>query len=129
MPIKNIITGQVVTREKVERARVLRQKMTPSETILWNELRGNKLGSRFRRQQVIAGFIVDFYCHEAGLVIEVDGGIHQLEGGLESDVRRDQVLSEMGLRVVRFQNEEVGGNLPVVLKRIRDLISEGSVGK
>jgi len=129
MPIKNIITGQVVTREKVERAREFRQNMTSSETILWNELRGNKLGSRFRRQQVIAGFIVDFYCHEAGLVIEVDGGIHQLEGGLESDVRRDQVLSEMGLRVVRFQNEEVGGNLPVVLKRIRDLISEGSVGK
>lgn len=78
---------------------------------------------------MIAGFIVDFYCHEAGLVIEVDGGIHQWEGELERDAKRDQILCKMGLRVIRFQNEEVGGNLPVVLKRIRDLILEGSVDR
>ena len=78
---------------------------------------------------MIAGFIVDFYCHETGLVIEVDGGIHQLENEMECDARRDLVLCEMGLRVVRFQNEEVAGNLTVVLNRIRDLISEGSGGK
>ena len=47
--------------------------MTPAEKILWNELRANKLGVHFRRQQVIAGFIVDFYCHKSALVIEVDG--------------------------------------------------------
>ena len=53
--------------------------MTPAEKILWNELRANKLGVHFRRQQVIAGFIVDFYCHKAGLVVEVDGDIHDLQ--------------------------------------------------
>ena len=52
--------------------------MTPAEKILWQELRANKLGVHFRRQQAIAGFIVDFYCHKAGLVVEVDGDIHDL---------------------------------------------------
>ena len=60
MPIKNIIPGQTVTKEKLQRARELRRDMTPAEKILWQELRGNKLGVHFRRQQVIAGFIVDF---------------------------------------------------------------------
>ena len=70
--------------------------MTPAEKILWQELRANKLGVHFRRQQVIAGFIVDFYCHKAGLVIEVDGDIHDLQR--EEDARWEKVLSEMGLR-------------------------------
>jgi len=70
MPIKNVIPGQRVAKEKLERARELRREMTLAETILWQELRGNKLGVHFRRQQVIAGFIVDFYRHKAGLVIE-----------------------------------------------------------
>ena len=78
MPIKNIIPGQRVVKEKLQRARELRREMTPAEKILWQELRGNKLGVHFRRQQIIAGFIVDFYCHKVGLVIEVDGDIHDL---------------------------------------------------
>ena len=56
-------------------------------------------------QQVIAGFIVDFYCHKAGLVVEVDGDVHDLQQ--EEDARREKVLREMGLRVVRFRNDEV----------------------
>ena len=63
MPVKNIIPGQKVTKEKLLRAKELRREMTPAEKILWNELRANKLGVHFRRQQVIQGFIVDFYCH------------------------------------------------------------------
>jgi very-short-patch-repair endonuclease len=63
MPAKNIIPGQRVTKEKQERARELRRDMPPAEKILWDKLRANKLGVHFRRQQVIAGFIVDFYCH------------------------------------------------------------------
>ena len=77
MPIKNIIPGQRVAKEKLERARELRREMTPAEKILWHELRGNKLGVHFRRQQIIEGFIVDFYCHQAGLVIELDGSVHE----------------------------------------------------
>ena len=116
MPVKNIIPGQTVTKEKLQRAKELCRDMTPAETILWQELRANKLGVHFRRQQVIAGFIVDFYCHKAGLVIEVDGDIHDLQQ--EEDARREKVLSEMGLRIVRFRNDEVMRDLSAVVGKI-----------
>ncbi len=121
MPIKNIIPGQTVTKEKLQRAKELRHDMTPAEKILWQELRANKLGFHFRRQQVIAGFIVDFYCHKAALVIEVDGDIHDLQQ--EEDARREKVLSEMGLRIVRFRNEEVMKNLSAVVGKVRELVT------
>ena len=123
MPVKNIIPGQKVTKEKQERARELRREMTPAEKILWEELRANKLGVHFRRQQVIQGFIVDFYCHRAGLVVEVDGDVHDLQK--EEDERREKVLSALGLRVVRFKNDEVVRNLMVVVTKIREIISIG----
>jgi very-short-patch-repair endonuclease len=116
MPIKNIIPGQTVTKEKLQRAKELRRDMTPAEKILWQELRANKLGVHFRRQQVIAGFIVDFYCHKVALVIEVDGDIHDLQQ--DEDAKREKVLSEMGLRMVRFGNEEVVRDLAGVLSKI-----------
>lgn len=112
-----IMPGQIVTKEKLQRAKELRREMTPAEKILWQELRANKLGVHFRRQQVIAGFIVDFYCHKAALVIEVDGEIHDLQQ--EEDARREKVLSEMGLRIIRFGNEEVMKNLSAVVEKIR----------
>ena len=120
MPVKNIIPGQTVTKEKLQRAKELRRNMTLAEKILWQELRANKLGVHFRRQQVIAGFIVDFYCHKAALVIEVDGDIHDLQQ--EEDARREKVLSEMGLRVVRFRNEEVERGLSAVVGNVRELL-------
>ena len=123
MPVKNIIPGQRVTKEKLQRARELRQEMTPAEKILWNELRTNKLGIHFRRQQIIAGFIVDFYCHKVALVIELDGYIHDEEIQKENDIERDKVLIEMGLKVVRFKNEEVLKNLNQVINKIKVLIS------
>ena len=121
MPIKNIIPGQKVTKAKLQRAKELRHEMTPAEKLLWEELRANKLGIHFRRQQIIAGFIVDFYCHKAALVIEVDGDIHDLQK--EDDVKRDKALSEMGLKIVRFRNEDVIRDLPTVLEDIKRLIS------
>ena len=121
MPVKNINPGQKVTKEKLQRAKELRRNMTPAEKILWNELRANKLGVHFRRQQVIAGFIVDFYCHKFALAVEVDGDIHDLQQ--EEDERREKVLNEMGLRVVRFGNDEVVRNLSVVVGRIRELVT------
>ncbi len=120
MPIKNIIPGQTVTKEKLQRAKELRHEMTPAEKILWQELRANKLGVHFRRQQVIAGFIVDFYCHKAALVVEVDGDIHDLQQ--EEDARREKVLREIGLRVIRFRNEEVVKNLSAVVGKVRELL-------
>jgi len=123
MPIKNIIPGQRVAKEKLERARELRREMTPAEKILWQELRGNKLGVHFRRQQVIAGYIGDFYCHQAGLVIELDGSAHEEETQKETDIDRDKALTELGLQTVRFRNEEVLKDLSQVIGRIRALIS------
>ena len=120
MPVKNIIPGQKVTKEKLERAKELRREMTTAEKLLWHEVRAKKLGVRFRRQQIIAGFIVDFYCHKAALVVEVDGDIHDLQQ--EEDARREMVLSEMGLRIARFRNDEVMGNLSAVVGRIRELV-------
>ncbi len=122
MPVQNIIPGQKINREKLERARELRREMTSAEKILWQELRENKLGVHFRRQQIIAGFIVDFYCHSASLVIEVDGSIHNEETQKENDMKREKALNEMGLRIVRFKNEEVEKELPQVLIKIRALI-------
>jgi very-short-patch-repair endonuclease len=119
MPVKNIIPGQRVTKEKLQRSRELRRDMTPAEKILWQELRSNKLGVHFRRQQIIAGFIVDFYCHKAALVIEVDGDIHDLQQ--EEDARREKIFNDMGLRVIRFQNDEVLNHLSMVVGKIREL--------
>ena len=80
-------------------------------------MRAKKLGVRFRRQQIIQGFIVDFYCHKSALVVEVDGDIHDLQQ--EEDARREKVLSALGLRVVRFRNDEVGRNLSTVVGKIK----------
>ena len=121
MPVKNIVPGQRVTKEKLQRAKELRRDMTPAEKILWQEIRTNKPTVHFRRQQIIKGFIVDFYCHTAGLVIEVDGDMHDLQQ--EEDARREMVLKEMGLRIIRFRNEEVEKNLSAVLRKIHELIS------
>ncbi len=120
MPIKNIVTEQPVSKEKLERAKELRREMTPAEKLLWQEVRANKLGVRFRRQQVIQGFIVDFYCHQVGLVVEVDGDVHDLQK--EEDERREKVLSEMGLKVVRFQNDEIMGSRSAVVGNIKEAI-------
>ncbi len=87
---------------------------------MWEELRANKLGVHFRRQQVIQGFIVDFYCHKSALVIEVDGDVHDLQKG--EDERWEKVLSALGMRVVRFGNDEVMKDLSVVVGRIKPML-------
>ena len=97
--------------------------MTEAELILWQRLRRNQLrGFHFRRQQVIDGFIADFYCHAAGLVVEVDGGVHG--GQAAYDEERDRVLSQRGLRVLRIGNDEVQRDLDGVLGRIAQACKE-----
>ena len=66
---------------------------------------------------------VDFYCHKAGLVIELDGSVHEEETQKESDARKDKALNELGLRIVRFRNEEVLMDMSRVVSRIQELIS------
>ena len=93
MPVKNIIPGQRITKEKLERAKELRREMTPAEKLLWQEVRAKKLGVRFRRQQVIQGFIVDFYYHKSALVVEVDGNEFSLTPILTTLWRDESPLS------------------------------------
>jgi len=113
----NIVIGQKVTSIKVQRTKELRRQMTEEEKILWQHLRANRLnGLHFRRQQIIDGFIADFYCHAIRLVIEVDGEIHQQQA--EYDAERDRILSARGLRLLRIKNEEIRQNLDSVLVRI-----------
>ena len=98
-------------------ARQMRHQPTPEEKTLWQCLRGRQLaGLRFRRQHAIDRFIVDFYCAEARLVIEVDGPIHQYSQ--EQDGLRQEFLESRGLRVLRFTNDEVAGSVERVLARI-----------
>src|SRR5438270_611728 len=87
-PVPNIVIGQRVDPAKVLRSKELRRQMTPAERSLWNCLRANRLGGlQFRRQQVIDGFIVDFYCHAAAVVVEADGPVHEQQA--EYDAERD----------------------------------------
>ncbi|MCK5381182.1 MAG: DUF559 domain-containing protein [Candidatus Latescibacteria bacterium] len=117
MCARNIVIGQKVNAAKIQRAKELRRQMTKEERMLWQHLRGNRLhGLHFRRQQIIDGFIVDFYCHPAELVVEVDGEIHQQQAAY--DAERDRILSARGLRIVRIKNEEVSRDLSGVLSRI-----------
>ena len=97
-------------------ARELRKNMTDAERLLWSKIRRKQLrGLQFYRQKTIDNFIVDFYCPKAGLVIEVDGGQHYTEDGLEKDRSRDQHLNAIGLRVMRFNNLDVLKNIDGVI--------------
>ncbi len=115
---RGIIRDQKIDPIKLERAQELRRNMTLAERRLWHRLRANRLdGFHFRRQQIIDGFIVDFYCHAVGLVVEVDGAMHDEQ--VEYDEERERVLQARGLRILRFRNEEVLRDIENVLTRIR----------
>lgn len=103
--------------QKRSLAKGMRRNMTDEEALLWKHLRRNQLrGLHFRRQQVIDGFIADFYCHAAGIVVEVDGLVH--DSRREYDHNRDEILSSRGLKVLRFTNEAVTNDLETVLDEI-----------
>jgi very-short-patch-repair endonuclease len=117
MPHPSLITQQSVTPAKRQCAIEMRHEMTPSEHKLWTQLRAGRLeGYHFRRQQIIEPYVVDFYCHRAALVIEVDGSVHQDQQ--EYDQQRDRDLRALGLKVIRFANTEVNQNLGAVLTEI-----------
>lgn len=104
-----------------DNARKLRVAMTPTELVLWEHLRANRLnGFRFKAQHPIGFFVADFYCHAARLVIELDGSIHDSVDQQEYDTNRTYILNEFGLTVIRFRNEEVSLRLDAVLSKIAE---------
>ena len=127
MSKKGIVTGQRVSPELYARAKELRQNMTRAELLLWQHLRAGRLqGYHFRRQQIIDRFIVDFYCHKAALVVEVDGGIHLEQHAYDRE--RELFLQDIGLRVLRFANTEVEHNLEEVLDTILQACQQHQAG-
>ena len=105
------------------RAQELRKQATPQENHLWYDFL-SKHPMRFLRQRVIGQFIADFYCHEAQLVIEIDGSQHFTPEGLHYDEQRTAALETLGLRVIRFTNGEVEHQFQGVCQRIDAVIIE-----
>lgn len=104
-----------------DRAKALRRAMTRAETLLWRHLKAGRLqGLAFRRQAPMARYIVDFVCHAAGLVVEVDGETHDFAERVRADRIRDTWFASRGYRVLRFTNDEVLHSLEGVLTAIGD---------
>jgi len=105
-------------------ARELRQVETETEKILWNALRGKRLnGLKFRRQHPYEHYVLDFFCVEHQLIVELDGSVHDVLDQAAYDEERTSFLNEHGLRVIRFRNEEVKKSLPNVLQTIIEITS------
>jgi len=98
--------------------------MTDAEQCLWAKLRMKQTGCQFYRQKPVGDYIVDFFCPRAKLVIEVDGSQHLSDEMLEYDRIRDEYLSSLGLRVLRFNNNDVLTNIDGVIERILESLEE-----
>ncbi|MDY6867497.1 MAG: endonuclease domain-containing protein [Chloroflexota bacterium] len=107
------------------RARDLRKKQTPAESLLWSKLRSRQLsGFKFRRQHPIDNYILDFYCSEAHLAVEIDGSQHINSENKEMDDARTAFLMKKGIRVIRFWNNDVLNNLDDVIAEIDATLNE-----
>ena len=104
---------------RVAAARDLRRRMTPAELILWDYLRHDAPGLRFRRQHGIGPFVVDFCCLPRRLVVELDGDVHDRDDVQEQDAWRTSYLEARGFTVLRFPNEHILSQVETVLDQIR----------
>ena len=111
-------------------AKILRRNMTGAEKRLWEELRNNKLGVKFRRQTPFIfdeyRYVADFCCYKLKLIIEIDGGIHDLDEIKEYDEFREEVFINKDYKVIRFKNDEVLHSINEVIKRIKEEINHDS---
>jgi len=106
---------------KIQIAKEFRKNPTASEKILWEALRRNNfLGLGFRRQHVIEGFVVDFFCHKLKLVIEIDGQVHDYQ--LSDDTDRQKIIEKNNIKFFRVKSEDVESNINEILKRLRIFI-------
>jgi ATP-dependent exoDNAse (exonuclease V) beta subunit/very-short-patch-repair endonuclease len=113
------MTGGNYSHLLIEKAKEMRKQPTHAEKVLWMELKSKSLEDyKFRQQHLIDDFIVDFVCLSKRLVIEVDGGIHDLQK--EYDAQRTEILNKKGFKVIRFSNDEVIGSISVVLEKIKE---------
>jgi len=109
----------------VENAKALRQRETEAEKILWKFLRNKNInGFKFRRQHHIKSYIVDFYCSEKMLSIELDGEIHLNKEQIEHDKFRTEILNELGITELRFANTEIIENITLVIDKIKLVLNK-----
>ena len=102
-------------------ARSLRKEQTPAESIVWELLRNRKfMNLKFRRQHVIEGFVVDFYCHDLRLAVEIDGGVHARQR--DYGELRQILIEEKGIRFLRVSNAEINRDINHLLVRIKDYL-------
>ncbi|MCH7606004.1 MAG: endonuclease domain-containing protein, partial [Chloroflexi bacterium] len=105
-------------------ARRLRGRSTGAEETLWGCLRNRRMsGAKFRRQHPLGRYIADFYCHEARLVIELEGPIHEKDDQKGYDRVRKDIIRQQGIRLLRFTNEEITSDLNTVLSRIFEALA------
>ena len=119
---RNMFFG--ASRNTFEKAHELRNNMTDAEKVIWKELKNRRVfKTKFRRQHPIGIFIVDFYCHEFKLAIEIDGEIHLDKEIAEYDDGRTHDLEELGIKILRFTNNQVFNDINYVLKEISDTLN------
>ena len=107
----------------VTRAQELRRNLTPAEHILWAHLRNGQMsGIKFRRQHPLGRYIADFYCHKARLIIELEGDVHLNFDQKQYDLVRKNVIEQLGMQVLYFDNDDVIHELDAVLIRITEAL-------
>lgn len=112
-----------------EKARVLRQDSTMAEILLWLEIKNRQLGVQFHRQVPMLDFIVDFYCHELMLAIEIDGDSHNHSDAVSYDDYRQKRLENEGVRFLRFDDLEVKRNMKWVVNEILETVNDMKDGR
>ena len=112
-------------QQEKEKRRELRQNQTIAERNMWSQLRGRKLlGLKFKRQFSIDKYIIDFYCPEYKIAIELDGNVHDLEDVKNYDAKRQQYLEDYGIHFIRITNDEYLGNSNKAFEKIERRIKE-----
>lgn len=109
-------------RRLFDRRKELRTNQTPQEEKIWWYLKDKRLGCKFRRQHSVGGYILDFYCKEKRLIIEIDGEIHQTPEAREYDKVRDKFFTELDYKVLRFSNGEVEEDVKAVVAKIQQYL-------
>lgn len=106
--------------------KILRRNMPPAEATLWKHIQRNQLGVKFRRQHSVTNYILDFYCPKLKLAIELDGSTHDNEIGFAKDRTRDTNLTQLGITVIRYTNQDVYNNLEGIISHLHKIINSMS---
>ncbi|MEM9119456.1 MAG: endonuclease domain-containing protein [Cyanobacteria bacterium P01_F01_bin.56] len=112
-------------RADIEKRRRLRQNATPAEQLVWQRLRDRQVENcKFRRQYSVDAFVLDFYCPELRLAIEIDGDSHNSEEAVAYDLARQRTIEALGIQFLRFTNREVSGQLDTVIEQIAQTLRD-----